>query len=326
MSIVDDVKGTARGVRNTAVGAVKGVAKAAPVDAVSTFVSDEFVHAKNAANRVVDTVSNLPDSWKTWKLVYHAVTTGERTLLPGHTRPYTTLDPAKLSLAQARGAGQRVEQPYLQDDAKGNGANEPATLFVTGSKEDLVRALERQGWVQNSPRSIGNYARQFLSAMFRYDSVSDGPVSEMYLYGKLEDMAFSKNVDYNLARDHMRVYKKGKDPVSGKDVWAIAATRDTAATVDIKMPTITSPLPWKWDWKTPGFGHEIDKAIDGERDMIMADLLASGLVTDWKAVDGVRKGLPEKQLADGRLQLGEYTSDGKVYLVDLQPRKPKPAK
>jgi hypothetical protein len=314
MDLINDLKHTARGVERR----VANVATSRPVAAVGGYVQDSFESSTREAHNVAKAVVGLPAAFDTWKRLGHAAATGERTLLPGHLPAYDLPDPKVLEAARAAGAGKRVEQPFLQDDAAGNGANEPVTLYVTGSKDDLVRALKRQGWTQNHARSLKNYARQFLAVLTHYDRVSDGPVSKMYLYGHTEDMAFSKNVDYNLGRDHMRLYKKGVDPVTGQDVWAIAATRDVAASVTLKRPERHGILPWNWDWKAPGFGHETDQRIDNERDLIMHDLLASGQVADFQAVDGVRKkGVQNEKQPDGSWITNGYPTDGKVYQVTL---------
>jgi hypothetical protein len=313
MDLIKDIRNTARGVEKRVVK----VATSAPVDAVTGFAQDTFETTVHQAVNVGKAAKGLPAAIGTWKQVGQAIQSGDRTLLQGHMPAYPSIDADQLAAAREAGKGKRAEQPFLQDDAQGNGANEPVTLYVTGSKADLKKALERQGWTQNKGRTIKNYARQFLAVLTHYDKVSDGPVSSMYMYGRTEDMAFSKNVDYNLGRDHMRVYKKGTDPKTGQDVWAIAATRDVAASVTIHKPERHGVLPWKWEWKSPGFGHETDKHIDRERDLIMHDLLASGQVQDFQAVDGVRKGAPNQKQADGSWITNGYPTDGQVYQVRL---------
>jgi hypothetical protein len=122
-----------------------------------------------------------------------------------------------------------------------------------------------------------------------------------------------------MGRDHMRIYNQGKDPQTGEDVWAVASTRDIAMTLTFRHPIKNeSVLPWKWTWPTPGFGHETDHAIDGERDLIMNDLLKSGMVREWTTVDGqVPAGISKSRLPDGKYQVSKYTTDGKMYELRL---------
>jgi hypothetical protein len=95
---------------------------------------------------------------------------------------------------------------------------------------------------------------------------------------------------------------QGKQPkkfssAQGNPIWNITATRDTA--IDVKVPSFNK-------------GHRVDNNIDPERDMIMADLIKSG-VKDWHLTQG------ELSAADKQAIAGHYTPDGKVYTVELNP-------
>lgn len=315
MDLINSLKNTARSVEKRVVS----VATSKPVAQAVGFAQDTFQTSRREVTNVGKAIVGLPAAVGTWEKLGHAAVTGERTLLPGHLPAYTPLDPQALAAAVEAGKGQKARQPFLQD-AGLNGYHEPVSIYLTGSQDQIRKLLERQGWTQNDPRSLKNYARQFLAVLTHYDKVADGPVSPMLLDGKEPEMAFSKNVDYNLGRDHMRVYKTGTDPKTGQDVWAIAASRDVAATVTLKKPETHGILPWKWDWQTPGFGHETDPNVDKERDLIMNDLLASGEVADFKAVEGVRKDVSNAKQPDGSYIANGKPTDGRVYKVALTSR------
>jgi hypothetical protein len=324
MDWLQRIEGTVRGIerdtlrtveRGTALG--QGAAQAAWTQDSFEVGKDFAAGIRQGADRVGTAVVHVPGELDTWSRLYQAAKTGQRTLLPGQMPAYPTLEPGALAIAIAAGKGQQVAQPYLQDNAQHRGSSEPVTLLLTSSRQDLEQALKQQGWTQNHARTPLNYIRQGLSVLTRYNRVSDGPVSKQYLNGKLEDLAFSKNCDYNLSRDHMRVYRQGTDAGSGLPVWAIAATRDVAATVTLKEPKRNGLLPWNWTWRAPSFGHNTDPNVDGERDLIMHDLLATGQVKEWQAVDGKPTGPAWKRQKDGSVQVGSYTSDGKVYRVKL---------
>lgn len=270
--------------------------------------------AADAGRTVANVVKHVPDTVDTWKGLAHAARTGERTRLPGEMPAYVPLPAAAKAGAVARGQGRTLPQGFLENAKAGGSKHEPVTLMVTGSKQQLAAALRKSGWVEAAPSTPGNYIKQALAVITRFDRVTEGPVSNMYLDGKLPDLVFSKNSDFNLARDHMRVYQVGPDR------WAIAATRDTAATVTLPHPEKTGKLPWDLKFKTPGFGHETDPDLDGERDLIMNDLLASGLTQDWAAVNATRPADRKVGRApDGRLTVDKYTTDGRIYDVKLAP-------
>jgi hypothetical protein len=118
----------------------------------------------------------------------------------------------------------------------------------------------------------------------------------------------------------LRIYYQGKDPKTGQDRWDIAAIRDGGLTLNIPHPQTNGKLfPWQWDWSTPGFSHDADENIDGERDLVMKDMLASGLVKNWAAVDGqLPPGQSKTPTGNGQYMLiNRYPTDGKVYEVSL---------
>lgn len=327
---LDDIKRGASGAVRTAVRAggdakdaigravpdrVEGLGRDALKLASKVSFADEALgEVADAGRSVANVVRHVPECVPTWKLIGHAIRSGERTLLPGTMPAYEKVDPAALQGAVARGQGRTYTQGLLTS-ASGS-KHEPINLVVTGSKADLARALRSRGWVENDAAKPLNYLKQFLAAVTRYDRVTEGPMSNMYLDGKLPTMAFSKNSDYNLARDHMRIYHLGKD-AAGQDRWGIAATRDTAATITVKKPEREGFWPWQWKMETPGFGHVTDHDLDGERDLIMHDLLGSKQVADWAAVRGVAPGATVGKAPDGRQTLNKYTTDGRVYEVTL---------
>lgn len=256
-------------------------------------------------------VAAHPSVPATWTQLFASLVTGRPAVLPGVTPAYTKLDEPARQAAVARGAGQTVKQGFLSGDTAGTELEEPVNFVVRGSKEAITRALTSQGWVQANPRTVASFIKVGLSALFHCGHEPEGPVSEQYLNGRAETMAFNKNSDFNLARDHMRVYHQGTDPATGEEVWAIAATRDVAL-------QITPPKLQGFHLSAPGIGHLTDRSVDAERDMIMRDLVASGQVKDWAAVSGDRApGLEGQPQANGKLNIRGYETDGRVYTVRL---------
>jgi hypothetical protein len=250
-------------------------------------------------------VASHPSVPATWEKLLAALVTGRPAVLPGLMPAYGKLDETQRQAAVARGAGRTVAQGFLTGDKAGAELEEPVNFIVRGSKEAITQALTSQGWVPANPRTVGSFIKVGLSVLFHWGREPEGPVSEQYLNGAPETMAFNKNSDFNLARDHMRVYRLGPD------TWAIAATRDIAL-------EITPPRREGWHLSAPGFGHHVDRAVDAERDMIMRDMLASGLVKAWAAVDGQRPaGLEGTRQPNGQLNIRGYETDGRVYEVTL---------
>jgi hypothetical protein len=251
---------------------------------------------------------------RTLGAVAEAVRSGETAVIPGDMPAYVGLDPAEIEAARRRGQGRTVAQPYITHDVAGQGHHEPIGITVTGSLDDLSRALASQGW-SKAPALTGlEKVKMAAKVLLGTEKAVNGPVSRMYVDGREAVAAFNKNDDHNAGRDHLRIFRGGTDAETGQPVWRIAATRDVAATIAVPRPTFDGLKP---DFAPPRSGHRTDPAIDRERDLIMHDLLASGAVAGWAAVDGRRTGVPETALPDGRVQIGQRVTDGRVYDVRL---------
>lgn len=217
---------------------------------------------------------------------------------------YTKLPPEALAQAVAR-SGKDLTYPMPSIRGNQGSLNEPVCMTVSGTKEELTKAFEKAGWAKAEKSSIMSTIKKDAAEVVKLlglpkigiDYNPQGTeISDAYLRGKPQVMAFNKNNDHHLVRDHFRVYDTGKKNAEGKPIWEIAATRDDS--------TLLNP-------KTGGQGHSIDKQVDKERDMVMADLLKTGLVKDWKVAKGVAPA------ADKRAQDQKFEMDGKVYMVDL---------
>lgn len=231
-----------------------------------------------------------------WAWVGKAIAHGTADL-PGRLPAYTALDPKQLAAAIARGQGQTATQPLTSGTASGPADADPVNLVVTGSLDDLTAALKRAGWTQTDEHSLKSNVKLGLSALFRLNDYPAGPVSDQFLDGKRHVLAFTKNVDHNWARDHLRIYAMG----DGK--WAIAATRDTALHLDRR--------------NLADIGHNTDAAIDPERDMVMQDLLSANAVASWDAVDGRRPAGVSLPTPGGFKVADRFLTDGRVFRVTL---------
>jgi hypothetical protein len=215
--------------------------------------------------------------------------------------PYEKLPAGALQQAEARGKGQTYKQECITP-ADGN-LCEPVTMTIAGTKEQVEQALEKQGWAKADKLNVWNSTKATFSMFDKIlglDHIINynykaSPMTVMHLHGKEQVMAFSKNNDHHTGRDHLRVFDSGKKDAQGRTIWEVAATRDTA--LNMQVPSMAK-------------GHETDNNLDPERDMIMADLLKSG-VKSWKAVQGTMS--PETQAHVN----STYQTDGKVFQVTL---------
>lgn len=219
--------------------------------------------------------------------------------------PYMALSPADRTAAEQRSSGQTYPQRAIQND-KGI-RNEPVNMVITGTPDELVNALEDAGWYRaddlntiSGLKSLATVANRLpvLRDLYHFNYQS-APLSDQFLGGKPYDMAFEKDSQNDLARDHLRVWDTGRRDALGRPVWEVAASRDIGVKIDVKDKKST---------------HLVDPRLDLERDQVMANLLSTGDVQDWNIAEG------QMDPADAASTKQKYKTDGKVYNVTLTPQ------
>jgi hypothetical protein len=248
-----------------------------------------------------------------WTWLVGAIWSGRPSVLPGDLPAYTRLDPASKLAAIRRGAGRQVAQPLTSGTPTETAKEDPLNLIVTGSLGALTGALVKAGWCEASTLSVGSDARMAFSVLLGAGNDADAPVSPQFLKGKPAVVAFNKNSEHARGRDHLRIFALAPDARTGADRWAIAATRDTGAWLEVPHPTLKTLVP------KITLGHDTDPHIDAERDMIMQDLLSTGAVGSWSAVAGQRAAGLDKPGPDGVIVANRFHTDGRVYEVTLVP-------
>lgn len=218
---------------------------------------------------------------------------------------YRPLPAGALAAAEARSTGRTQAQRPITNRA--GASHEPINLVVTGSRSEIVAALQASGWtvadeigVFSGLKSVATVLDAItpLHRLKDYDYEAS-PVSDMYLGGERHVLAFSKNNDHDLARDHLRLFATPRKDAAGRPIWEVAATRDIGMRVDLKARHGE---------------HVIDTHVDPERDQVMADLLGTGQVRSWHVAAGVMTP------ADALHTRQQYRTDGKVFQVELRPR------
>lgn len=216
---------------------------------------------------------------------------------------YTPLTPAQIDAAKVR-SGNLTQPLDVIRDPKGH-PHEPLCIQLTGTREQVERAFAKAGWVQAEATTLGAQLRTDLSLAVAGTGLSkvidfneeNSPVSPMLVNGKPQEIAFEKNDDHHQCRDHLRLYDTGKTDAQGRSIWQLAATRDVSYTLNLR---------------TFQASHQIDRAIDRERNMVMADLLNAGVVEDWSVAQGVPDAATAKHLERS------YQTDNQIFLATLK--------
>lgn len=196
--------------------------------------------------------------------------------------------------------------PDLTDGARitrtGTGLpGDPLNIALVGTEENVIRALTAAGWYPADPLTFRSSVRIAVDSVFKKPD-DDAPVSNLYLFGRKEDLAFEKPVGNSpRERHHVRFWRTDKID-DERPVWIGSATYD----IRIELSRTTGQVT-----------HRISPDVDPERELILADLIKADRVrTSWW-IDGFQKEL------EGRNGGGDpWHTDGRLLVVVLTPSKP----
>ena len=178
---------------------------------------------------------------------------------------------------------------------------DPVNIAFEGSRSQLLAAFKRIGWLQADPLSTRDDVRLALDAISRHPYPT-APVSNLYLFGRVEDFAVEHELGTVSRRDHARFWDAYRaDPQTHLELWIGDASRDTRIEALRKHGV---PI---------GTTHHVDPNLDAERSLIVTSLQATGVVQQVL----VEPGMGATQ--NGRNGGGDrFYTDGKVALVVLK--------
>jgi hypothetical protein len=180
---------------------------------------------------------------------------------------------------------------------------DPINVALIGSQADLQRIMLAARWFPADPLGLGSDVKIAADTVLKrpYD---DAPVSNLYLWGRKEDLAFEQPVgDDPRQRHHVRFWKSIELDAQGRPAWMGSATYDQRVGLSHTTGQIT---------------HHIDGNVDAERNHLFENLQQTGELTEVNAIDDfhkVRKGTNgggDAWHTDGKLMTGVITtkSDG----------------
>jgi LssY-like putative type I secretion system component LssY len=116
-------------------------------------------------------------------------------------------------------------------------AGDPINVSIIGSENDLLAA----GWYPADPITVKSSLRIAQSTIFHrpYD---EAPVSNLFLFGRREDLAFEKPVGNDVRqRHHIRFWRVLAQDALGDPYWVGAITFDGGDLwkTDGRLPVIT---------------------------------------------------------------------------------------
>ena len=190
--------------------------------------------------------------------------------------------------------------PGVTQTADGH-PGDPLNIALVGSEEEIVRAMHAAGWFPADPITLRTSVRIVVDSVIKRPD-DEAPVSDLFLFGRKQDLAFEQPVgDSPRQRHHVRFWKTTKQEI-GEPVWIGSATFDIRVGVSYTTGEVT---------------HHIGPDVDAERDRISSELRQAGWADEAYVVNGFHPTL------SGRNGGGDpWRTDGRLTVVVLRPPNP----
>lgn len=172
---------------------------------------------------------------------------------------------------------------------------DPVNVAFVGTDEELHRVLAAAGWYAADPITLATSVRIAADVVLRkpYDHA---PVSDLYLWGRVQDAAFEQPVGASpKQRHHVRFWRSAEVDAAGEPLWLGAATFDER--VEISRTT-------------GGITHRIGADVDAERDKLVTDAHRGAALGGFYWMDRFHveraghNGGGDPYFTDGRLAVG----------------------
>lgn len=176
-------------------------------------------------------------------------------------------------------------------------------IGLVGSREDIAFAMQAIGWVPANQLTWRSSVA-IVGSVVLHRSYKEAPVSHLFLDNRREDLAFEKQEGPSAdRRHHVRLWQVLDSGAEGRSVWLGSATFDIGVGLSHYTAQVT---------------HRISADIDAERDLLLSDLIKSGMVTTTYQVSGVgptlfgRNGQGNRYFTDGEIDIMVLTRGGAV--------------
>lgn len=172
-------------------------------------------------------------------------------------------------------------------------AGDPVNLLFVGSKEQIVRSFQLAGWLIPDPITPQTSEKIAITSL-AHQSYPTAPISNLYLYGRVQDLAFEKPTNDVQDRGHIRIWKSDV-LLNRQPLWLGAASYDSGIEL-----SGTSHFPT----------HHIAPAVDLERNAVGSDLDKTGLVKE-EISEALRSPILYARNGGGDY----YASDGDILVI-----------
>jgi hypothetical protein len=180
---------------------------------------------------------------------------------------------------------------------------DPLNVALIGTEDEVKGLLRAAEWYPADPLGLRSDLRIAAATVLKR-SYDQAPVSNLYLFGRKEDLAFEQPVGGNPSkRHHVRFWRSDKVDPDGRPVWMGAATYDDRVGFSHATGQIT---------------HHISADVDADRDHLFRTLENTGQLAEVYAEDSFHKTL------EGRNGGGDpWRTDGRLLVGVIAPEEPR---
>ena len=180
---------------------------------------------------------------------------------------------------------------YTADGIPGD----PLNVAIVGTKAEAIRVMLAAQWHPADPLSLRS-CLEIAAATMLDRPYADAPVSNLYLWGRKEDLAFEQEVGPDpQKRHHVRFWQSEKVDADGRPLWVGSATYDQSVGLSHTTGQIT---------------HHIAADVDAERDHLFQSLEQTPDVDSLQVITDFHK------IREGRNGGGDpWHTDGKLYVA-----------
>jgi len=179
--------------------------------------------------------------------------------------------------------------------SKDNRPGDPINLVFVGTMQEIEQAFHQAGWTEPKKKNQQSIWKT-AEAVINNDGYNAAPVSDLYLFGRKEDLAFEKTLNTFNKRHHLRLWQTPGSAPDGRPIWLAAATHDVG--IDVHPGVIS---------------HATDSDLDDERAQVGSDLYLGGAVQAAELI------APPNPLTSGMTATGgAWHTDGKLCVIGLK--------
>lgn len=188
-----------------------------------------------------------------------------------------------------------TDQPLTTFNRSGH-CGDPINIEFLGTDGQIGAAFAAAGWYRADEITFVTSMRISIDSILGR-KYSTAPVSNLFLYGRKEDMAFEQPGNSVRQRDHIRIWNTSRSGSDGRPIWIGSVTKDTK--VELAK---TNHLPT----------HHIAPDVDAERSLAISELAQTGYVIKDTSRPGFGK---ETHGLNG--EGDPYFTDGQVAVLTL---------